>query len=294
MKNYTEEYLEYLSIQKKYSQHTITKYQMIYQEYQKFLQEINQEILKVQTNDLKNFIYQLHDRGYKSATIANYISAMKSLYKYFLEQDYIIENVTERIKYPKKESKLYEIIYQKELQDFFNAINQEEKYKLRNKALFSLLYASGIRVSECANLKTIDVNFSTNMINVYGKGKKERFVPVAEEILQVVDVYIKTERETMNQKYELEYLFLNKHGKQLTDRGIRYLTTKFCKKAALYTNLSPHKFRHTLATNLLNNGMDLRLIQEILGHETLATTQKYTHISSRQLQDMYDTAIDRK
>lgn len=293
MSKEVEEYLTYLKIQKKYSEHTIKKYAMIYQEYEAYLQVINKTILNIETVELKNFTYQLYDRSYKSATIANYISSLKSLYKYFIQIGYLENNITKNLKYPKKENKLYEIIYQEELQQFFTAIEQEKKYQKRNKALFLLLYTSGIRVSECANLQLKDINYEENLVKVYGKRKKERIVPITQETIQAIQVYIATQRQTLDSTNKNKYMFLNNQGQQLTDRGIRYLTTKFCKKAALYTNISPHKFRHTLATNLLNNGMDLRLIQEILGHETLTTTQKYTHITNNQLQNIYNGAIKR-
>ncbi len=291
--NYINEYLEILRIQKKYSDNTIIKYKMVYKEFTLFLKEFNLDLFSVQTKDVKNFLHQLYERNYKYSTISNYISSLKGLYKYLYENKLIPKNVMTSIKYPKKENKLYQIIYTKELEKFFQIIDQDEKFKIRNKALFLLLYSSGIRISECVNLKLNNINKDQKTVKVLGKGNKERIVPISEQTYTSLMYYINTQRESLKKVNSEDYLFLNKDGNPITDRGVRYITTNICNKAGLYSNISPHKFRHTLATSLLNSGMDLRIIQEILGHESLVTTQKYTHINSKQIQDIYDKNINR-
>ncbi len=283
-----DNYLDVLVYQKSYSEHTIIKYKLIYKEYLTFLLEINKDIKSANLKDLKLFVHMLYNKQYKASTISNYISALKSFYKHLFNENIVKENITVNLHYPKKEKRLYEIIFVGEVKSFFNAIDTVEKLHLRNRAIFLLLYASGIRVSECTNLKIKDLDFEGNFIKVFGKGKKERIVPVSKYVMDEVQTYINVERETLNLKNNSMYLFLNFKGEPITDRGIRYLVDKFCKLGSVNSNITPHKFRHTLATNLLNNGMDLRIIQEILGHETLATTEKYTHVSKLDLQRKYE------
>ncbi len=282
------DFLDVLVYQKNYSKHTIIKYKLIYKEYLSFLNEINKDVKVANLKDLKLFVHMLYNKEYKASTISNYISALKSFYKHLFNENIVKENITINLHYPKKEKRLYEIIFVGEVKSFFNAIDTVDKLKCRNRALFLLLYASGIRVSECTNLKIKDLDFNDNFIKVFGKGKKERIVPVSKYVMEEVLLYIKTERESLNLKINSEFLFLNFKGEPITDRGIRYLVDKFCKLGSVNSNITPHKFRHTLATNLLNNGMDLRIIQEILGHETLATTEKYTHVSKLDLQRKYE------
>lgn len=289
-----DNYLDVLKYQKNYSKHTIIKYELIYKEYLIFLKEIKKSVKTAELKDLKLFVHMLYNKQYKSSTISNYISALKSFYKYLFNENIVKENITVNLHYPKKEKRLYEVIFKGEVKSFFNAIDTVEKLQSRNRALFLLLYASGIRVSECTNLKLEDLDFSQNIIKVFGKGKKERIVPVSKYVMQEVLSYIKTERETLNLKVNSQYVFLNFKGEPITDRGIRYLVDKFCKIGSVNSNISPHKFRHTLATNLLNNGMDLRIIQEILGHETLATTERYTHVSKMDMQRKYEQNMIRE
>lgn len=294
---YIQEYLEHLSNEKKYSIHTVNNYKRIYLKYESYLKKINKKESTCSAKEFKDYIYSLYNLEYETTTISHYISALKSLYRYMHEKDYITENITENIVYPKQKHRLYKIMYSKEMEVFFQTIQESSKYKNRDEVMFLMLYTTGIRVSELTNLKIKDINYSERNVKIFGKGKKERIVPLKKEIIDKLNIYIMGERNILltnkqDNNITSEYIFINHRGGNMTTRGVRYITTSICKKSGNKIEVSPHVFRHTLATNLLNNGMNLRSIQVLLGHESLSVTERYTHISKEDLKKQYNLLME--
>lgn len=283
--DYIDEFLEYLKLEKNYSDYTILKYQTNLEYFSKFLDYKSKKIDSLKLIDLKEFIHHLYNQKLDNSTISNYISTLKSFFKFLYFNKYISQNISKELSYPKKKQKLPKILYNNEVKMFINSIDTSKVYGTRNKALFLLLYSTGIRVSECSNLKLDNINFSEQIVSVLGKGNKERLVPINESVLEYLNIYIETERKNIN-KNNLDYLFINNKGGQLTSRGIRYLAEKISNTCNL-NNISPHTFRHSLATSLLRAGMDLRFIQEILGHSNLSSTEIYTSLNEEEIKNQY-------
>lgn len=286
-------FLEKMKNEKNYSTLTVINYQQKLNYFKKYLDSIsfkNKEniLLEVSTSDLRSFIYNLHLKHFKISSIKNYISTCKSFYNFCFEKKLMNFNPAEELEYPKQEKRLPKLIYNEDLKVFFNELEKEGKFFYRNKALFHLLYSSGMRVSECASVEINNIDFTNKCILISGKGNKERIVPISETSLKYIKKYIDLEREIYNKDKQESKLFISNFGEKITERGIRHITTSICKKCATNLEITPHKFRHTLATSLLNNGMDLRYIQEILGHVNLSTTEVYTQISIEQIKNKYE------
>lgn len=282
-------FLNYLKLEKNYSELTLDKYK---KNLLLFFKYVDKSIENIIEQDIRDFIYALYTKEYKKSTISNFISTIKSFFKYLYKREYISQNISIEIEYPKKEKRLPKIIYEKEFNTLLNVLVEGNKYSYRNKALLYLLYTTGIRVSECSNLKIKDIDFEKETILITGKGNKERIVPTTKKTLQLMLEYINLERNNLN-KNEIEYLFINNKATQLTSRGIRTIIDNLCERSDVNLDMSPHIFRHTLATNLLSNGMDLRYVQKILGHSNLTSTQVYTNLTSKEIRKKYDRKMKR-
>lgn len=300
---YILEFISYVEVEKNYSTHTRDKYLKNLSFFLEYLVEtaslngndINEEIiLEVEKEEIRKFLQQLYRLRFKSTTISNYISTLKSFYNFCLQKDYISVKIMNGIEYPKKEDRLPKILYDSEVDVFFSQIDISKKFGKRDRALCRLLYTTGIRVTECVSLKLSDINFKDEQIRVFGKGKKERIVPIHPYALDSLRIYLEVERDMYLKDKSIENVFINNRGGVLTARGVRDIIYRISSKASVSLDLSPHTFRHTLATKLLNNGMDLRMVQEILGHESLSSTEVYTHLTKEDLAKTYKDAIERK
>lgn len=292
------EFLTFLKIEKQYSQLTLDNYQQKLMFFQEFIDanqitEKNFSVLNVDLLILKNFVFELHKNHFKISTIRNYISTLKSFYSFCIFKDYLKTSPAKHLDYPKEEKRLPKIMYTDEFKNFMRTIKEAEKFSRRNKALFFLLYSTGIRVSEITNIKINDLDFEQMSLLVHGKGQKQRLIPLNQEVILLLKNYMMIDRDGQLKDKETEFLFISNKGTPLTTRGIRHVTTTITQKSAMILNVTPHKFRHTLATNLLNQGMDLRYVQEILGHEHLNTTEIYTQISTKQMKNKYEKLIRR-
>jgi integrase/recombinase XerC len=294
---YYEEFYRYLVVEKNYSDPTILSYKNDLKAFEEYLKDFSLSVLTVQQLDLKIYISNLYDIGFSKNSISHHISVIKSFYNYLLYSEFIKTLPSNNLVYPKVEKTLPNFLYHSELKLLFENIDVNQLLGRRNHLIFMLLYSTGIRVSELVNLKVSDFNDQVNAIQVTGKGRKQRFVPINELCLNEVFIYIADERNqllTRNKKFDCEYLLLNKNGTQLTARGVRDIISREVKKTSLMQHVSPHTLRHTFATHLLENGMDLIVVQELLGHENLSTTQIYTHITKENMQKTYDSVSKRK
>lgn len=191
----------------------------------------------------------------------------------------------------KKQAKLPRFFYEKEMDALFESAKGTSPLDYRNLALVEVLYGTGIRVSECAGMKVSDIDFSTNVVLIHGKGNKERYVPFGSFAQDALKEYLENGRSVLIKKYRKEhpYVFVNHHGEPITPTGIEYVLNQLIKKSSLNSDIHPHMLRHTFATHLLNNGADMRTVQELLGHANLSTTQIYAHVTKESLQKNYRT-----
>ena len=212
---------------------------------------------------------------------------MHYFYKYLEIHNIIDYNPFKSIRNPKKEKKLPNFLQYEELETIINSIKLDNPLNIRNRLIIELLYASGIRVSELVNLKISDIDFNKREIRVLGKGSKERITFYGDYCEEILNLYLDSAREELLQDNKNDYLILNKYGNKITSRGIEGIINKLIDELSIKHHISPHVLRHTFATDLLNNGADLKSVQELLGHSSLSTTEIYTHITSERLRSVY-------
>lgn len=279
-----DEFIEYLLIDKKYSENTIKSYK---NDLKNFSNYINKEITNIKENDIKNYIKHLNKENNDTKTISHNISTLRSFYKFLLIEKKVKNNPMEYIELPKIKKSLPKTLSIEEIDKLLD-IKLKDAFSYRNKAMLELMYSSGLRVSELVNVKTHDIDTSNCIIRIMGKGKKERIVPLGDYAINYIEIYIKEYREKLIKKEMNDYLFLNNHGKKMTRQGFFKMLKQLAKEKNIKTEFSPHTLRHSFATHLLNGGADLRSIQEMLGHESISTTQIYTHVSKEKLKENYN------
>jgi len=221
----------------------------------------------------------LNKLGLSSTTAARYYSSLKSFFNYLLQNDYIKANPIEKLETPKLEKKLPPVLTVNEVEKILSQPKTEDKLGLRDKAILELFYACGLRVSELIDLKISSLFFDDEIIRVFGKGSKERLVPIGSSAINWINKYLTKSRPILEKKLKSSnFLFLNNHGGKLTRMGVWKIISKYSKEAKINKEVHPHTFRHSFATHLLEGGADLRAVQEMLGHSDISTTQIYTHI----------------
>ena len=252
------------------------------------------EIESVDTITVRGYLGWLH-AGNKKTTIARKLSALRSFFKYLVKRGVIADNPAESIATPKQDKSIPQYLPVDEMFRLLDSIQTGGILDLRNRAIFETLYSSGIRVSELVGLNVFDVDFGGSIIRVLGKGSKERIVPVGQKALAAIRTYrTALQRENGISMDVNGPLFLNKRNGRLSARSVARILDKLVNACGLLKPVSPHTMRHTFATHMLDAGADLRIVQELLGHKSLSTTQKYTHVSIDRLMATYDRAHPRK
>lgn len=289
---YIDKYLEYLKVERKYSNKTILSYKDDLIEYNEFLGNNFTNILNIDMNIVNNYMKYLYDRKITKSSISRKLSSIRGLYNYLVREDIIKENHFNKIQNPKRELYLPKFLKDEELDKIFSVCNSNNPTEERDTLIIELLYASGVRVSELVNIKIKDINREEKLIKVLGKGNKERMVIYNNHTKKALDTYLKDGYNYFNKKSS-EYLILNKNGNKLSERYIREIINKKVSQASLDIKISPHTLRHTFATDILENGADLMTVKELLGHESLNTTSIYTHITNEQIKKTYNLAHPR-
>ncbi|WP_409294387.1 tyrosine recombinase XerC [Peribacillus sp. SCS-26] len=286
-------FIEYLQVEKNSSQHTISNYLKDINEFMEFMTDHKISGFEmVEYTDARYYLTVLHDKKLAKKTIARKTSCLRSLYKFLMREKAVESNPFAQVSLPKKEHKLPRFLYEQELQPLFEVCGEETPMGKRDLALLELLYGTGIRVSECCSVTLKDLDAGLGTLLVHGKGRKDRYLPVGGLALAAVKEYLSI-RSSLLKGAEHEYLFVNAKGSPLTARGVRYILDRIIKKAAKDKSLHPHMLRHSFATHLLNNGADLRTVQELLGHSEISSTQIYTHVTKEQLRKVYQSAHPR-
>lgn len=287
MEQLVTEYLKELKSQQNYALKTIINYEHDLLSFQQYLNNQKLDYLNITKEAIRAYLKVLDKQKYARSTVARKLSCLRGFYHYLQTHNYVANNYFKLICNPKREKKLPNYLEYNEIELLLSSINLEQKLGKRNKAIIELLYATGLRVSELVNIKLTDIDFTSQTIRVLGKGSKERIVYFGEYGLAALNDYITQERLTLLTDKASTDLFLNAQGKMISARGIELIINKVVQQAALKHKLSPHTLRHTFATHLLNEGADLKSVQELLGHSSLSTTQIYTHVSNERLRSVY-------
>ena len=281
MNEYIDKYLDYLKYERKLSDNTYKSYRDNLNKFNEYFKEKN--ILSLSTDEIRDFLYQ---DDINARTRAHYLTVINSFYKFLLSNEIIKSIPTETIKLPRLDKKLPEYLTIEEVDTLFNIIPTKPN-EYRNIAMLETIYATGMRVSELVNLKISDIDFNESLVRVMGKGSKERIVPINETASNALKIYINDYRNFLLKTNDSEYIFINNFGKKISRVGFFKIIKQLCKENGINKNVSPHTLRHSFATHLLNNGADLRIIQELLGHSNLTTTQIYSHLSNQKLKNDY-------
>jgi len=277
-------YLDYLKYECKYAKNTINSYMYELKAYQLYFK--NKNILNITNDDLKKYIQKSSTKS-ENTSISHKITVLKNFYNFLLDDGLINKNPCMSLKMPKKAKLLPIYLTIEEINKLLD-IKLENPYDYRDKAILELLYATGIRISELVNLKISNIDFKEDLIRVLGKGSKERIIPITDEAKSHLDKYIYTYRPIILKNKNTEFVFLNRYGKPISRQSVFKFIKLECLKKGIKKDISPHTIRHTFATHLLQNGADLRVIQELLGHSDITTTQIYAHLVNEQLKNDYD------
>ncbi len=276
-------------IRREYSDYTVKSYKTDLEEFCVYLEKVGREKPEeISRNDIRGFMGELLSYGYKRSSIARKLSAMKSLFKFMVRNKIIKSNPALSIKTPRTDRLIPSFLSEEEAEKLLEVIPDKMKLGLRNRAIIELLYGTGIRASELVNINIIDLDLEQRLLRVFGKGKKERILPIGRKAYEWLKRYLDEDRG-----YEEGAIFLSKSGKRLGQRDLQRIVKRYISSVASLHQMSPHTLRHTFATHLLNRGADLRAIQELLGHESLSTTQIYTHMSIEKLKEEYKRAHPR-
>lgn len=277
----TKDFLEYLKYERRVSVNTVDSYGenlLLLKNY------TNKDLISLKKEDIKDFLDNVEATA---RTKAHYLTVFNSFYKYLVFMDKIKSNPCDGIKAPKLEKKLPTYLTNEEIAKLFN-IRLTKPVDYRNKAILEVMYATGARISEVINLKVNQIDFEECIIRVVGKGKKERIIPLDDVAIEALDNYINNYRPFLIKNETCNYVFLNKNGEKISRQMIFKILKNLANKAGITKEISPHTLRHSFASNLLNNGADLRVIQELLGHENLETTEIYSHLQNKKIKDDYN------
>ena len=286
MEKWTEAFLLHLQ-NKNFSPHTWQGYGEDLREFAAFCTARKADVSKGFSPALvRSFLATLSNKHPARNTVLRKIAALRSFTHYLLEQGYITQDPFKLLPAPKRERLLPKFLTTDEADRLIDTAAEKGRYAARNRALFELIYSSGLRRSEVTGLKIADVDFFNGVVKVLGKGNKERYVPVTDAALKAIKDYLATRPHPQGQ----DALFLNKNGTPLTGDGLAYIFKNLAIQSGIARKISPHSLRHSFATHLLNNGCDLRSLQEMLGHKSLAATQVYTHVSLEKLKSVYQHA----
>ena len=291
MEQYVQRFLLYLRAERNASPHTIRAYQHDLQAYLAFLKTKYPRLAPERHHRLviRDYLSSLHERNLQRATLLRAIAVLRAFYKFLMEEGIAPQTPFVGLPMPKREKRLPKFLPEDEMNRLLALPAQSRRPRAaRDAALLELLYSSGLRIQEACGLNAGDIDLWSGMVRVFGKGGKERMVPVGETALKSIHAYLATEKVNRSRP-----LFLNHHGGRLSERGARLVVARWVRQAALSRNVSPHTFRHSFATHLLSRGCDLRAVQEMLGHKNLVTTQAYTHVSAEHLREQYRKAHPR-
>jgi integrase/recombinase XerD len=274
----------FLQVEKGLSENSVYSYTYDLKKFSDFLEDQNKTILAATQDDIQHFLlFEKTKKHNSSRTLARSLAAIRQFYSFVSMTMGPIENPSVKVETPQIKKSLPDCLTTDEIDSLFNSISETETFELRDKAIFELLYSCGLRISEAIDLKFHDIDFDNKIIRVMGKGSKERLVPMGDESLRLVVLYREKSRPAILGTRASEFLFISKKGSLLNRKSVWRLIKGYVARTEIKKNITPHTLRHSFATHLLENGADLRSVQELLGHMDISTTQIYTHIAKKQL-----------
>ena len=323
-----KEFLDYLSFEKHFSSHTAKCYSADLTQYSQYLcgsekaqdqsasstehqsfdpahasgpvvatavqTDLKTMVLQADVNTIRAFLAFLNEQHYSKSTVARKLATLRSFYKFLVRRGRIETSPVSAIRTPKQEKRLPRCLTSEQIETLLNCPDTNTMLGARDRAMLETLYSSGLRVSELVGLDLDSVDFLGEILHIRGKGKKERLAPIGASALQAIQRYLSfRDADHRKQSFDPKALFINKHGQRLSTRSVRRKLDKYLLQAGLDPRISPHTLRHSFATHMLNNGADLRVVQELLGHQSLSTTQIYTHVTTNQMKQVYDQAHPR-
>lgn len=293
-KEYIESFKTYLSVEKNFSDHTLKAYESDVVSYILWLDEV--DCTSVDFNKLREYLHFIQRFDYKKTTLARKVASIRTFYKFLFRERYIDSDPAISLSAPKRPKSLPKFLTPEEVEQILNNVKIDTPAGFRNRVILELLWATGMRISELSNLNFGDLNLEENEIRVFGKGAKERIVLISDRAKKYLEQYISNVRSLLAPGYDIgevndnSPLFINSTGFRLQNKTIRTVINEIVEKIELPKKVTPHVFRHSFATKLIENGADLRVVQELLGHAGISNTQIYTHISLKHMKDVYESA----
>lgn len=283
------DYLHYLKAERGLSENTVSSYGLDLQQFINYLSEHKiTDLNDVDKQVIVDYLDYLMNKGKANASIIRCVTSLRKFFQSMKQDEKIQDDPMISIETPKGEKHLPEVLSIEEVEMLLNAPDTSQTLGIRNRAILELMYATGLRVSEVVNLKLEDLHLDVGIIQTMGKGRKERIVPIGDEAIVWINNYLNDARPELCKNKRSPFLFVNFHGERLTRQGIWKNLKNEVKKAGISKNVTPHTLRHSFSTHILENGADLRIVQELLGHSDISTTQIYTHISKKRLSKIYD------
>lgn len=280
-------FIEYLKYQRNYSDFTCNNYNKDLNEYNSFILSNKINYKNMDYNEAKEYVIYLNKKNDAKSTISRKLSSLRTFYKYLVLNNKVESNPFLLVSSPKKEKRIPKFINYNNMEEILNVPNIKTKEGQRERVILEVLYASGVRVSELVNIKLKDIDFSNKNILIFGKGSKERLVSFGDYALEYINLYLKEGRNLLLDGIKSDYLIVGKKSEKLTTRRVEQIIDDIIKRTSIKLNITPHMFRHTFATHLLDNGCDLLVVQELLGHASLSSTEIYTHVSNEHLREVY-------
>ena len=284
MNEHVDEFITYLRVEKGYSPNTLSSYKRDLEKFSKY---------DLSNNGISSFLKDMNKRGMSATTISRALACLKSFCKFLIIEGHIKDDPTRDLSFPKTGSRLPKALGMGEASALVDSPDRKDKISLRDKAILETLYGTGMRASELVGLNLNHVNFDSGFVKCFGKGSKERIVPIGGSAVKSIQAYIRSSRPRLLKKRSSDALFLDRAGKRLTRQGLWFIVKKLVKASGVKPSTSPHTLRHSFATHLLEKGADLRSVQEMLGHANIATTQIYTNVSKERLKRVYKDAHPR-
>lgn len=284
-----EDYLHYLQVERGLSANTIQSYRQDLQEADAFFKTQTKSIAEIDQFVILNFLEHLQQQHKARNTVIRVVSTLRRFFQYLVQFGVIKDDPMLKVDSPKKAQTLPDVLTVTQVNQLLSMPNINQKLGIRDRAILETLYATGLRVSELVNLKLGDLHLPMNLLQTIGKGDKERIIPISDVAVDWLNRYLTTTRVALlDGKPNTEFIFLNAHGRQLTRQAIWLMIKKYVNQAGIKRHVTPHTLRHSFATHLLENGADLRIVQELLGHSDISTTQIYTHVSHQHLTEVYN------
>lgn len=288
MRNEMSDYIHFLTIEKGLAENTLKSYERDLKQYQLFLKkeyEIS-DVQSIERNHIKHFLLSLKEQGKSSSSISRMISTIRSFHHFLIRERLVDHDASLHIETPKKERMLPKVLSSQEVEELLDIAGQTP-FDLRNKAMLETLYATGLRITELLSLQLDDLHLMMGFVRITGKGGKERIVPLGKHAQDAIADYVDHGRPQLEKRTPSDSLFLNHHGRAMTRQGFWKILKGIVMEKGIKKEISPHMLRHSFATHLLENGADLRAVQEMLGHADISTTQIYTHVTKTRLKDIY-------